>query len=252
MHWRRSKCEENEKLQQLSTIAENMYSHSKSLNVNDSSDNQLAVAMANDNCIIADLEFDCNNNPEGNLQHEMDLGHMLHYQVPSNNSQKQLSKTVNESRAAEFMLEGLEHVFDETVVEDDWIAETESNLNVGFNIEGDVFTIQSEEPFFPLPLINQHVTVMQQEQLATANEMVATGTAVTVPNETGTIYAPISMFKFKRVFTSEEYFMIKLCQICDKANVPHHIVDDVVDLLRECKQNNIKVQPELLRKRVHF
>jgi len=55
MHWRRSKCEENAKLQQLSTIAENMYSHSKSLNVNDSSDNQLAVAMANDNCIIADL-----------------------------------------------------------------------------------------------------------------------------------------------------------------------------------------------------
>jgi len=88
---------------------------------------------------------------------------MLHYQVPSNNSQKQLSKTVNESRAAEFMLEGLEHVFDETVVEDDWIAETESNLNVGFNIEDDVFTIQSEEPFFPLQLINQHVTVMQQE-----------------------------------------------------------------------------------------
>ncbi len=46
--------------------------------------------------------------------------------------------------------------------------------------------------------------------------------------------------------------MIKLCQICDKANVPHHIVDDVVDLLRECKINNVKVQPELLRKRVHF
>ncbi len=73
-----------------------------------------------------------------------------------------------------------------------------------------------------------------------------------MPNEFGTIYAPISMFEFKRVFTSEEYFMIKLCQICDKANVPHHIVDDDVDLLRECNHNNIKVQPELLRKRVHF
>jgi len=127
MHWRRSKCEANAKLQQLSTIAENMYCPPNSLNVNDLSDNQLDVAMANDDCIIADLEFDCNNKPEGYLQHEMELGHVLHYQVPSNNSQKQLSKTVNESRAAEFMLEGLEHVFDETAVEDDWIANTESN-----------------------------------------------------------------------------------------------------------------------------
>jgi len=118
------------------------------LNVNDSSDNQLSVALANDDCIIADLEFDCNNHPDGYLQDEMDLGHVfLHNQVPSNNSQKQLSKTVNESRAVEFMLEGLENVFDETVAEDDWIAETESNLNVGFNIDDDVFTIQSEELF---------------------------------------------------------------------------------------------------------
>ncbi len=51
---------------------------------------------------------------------------------------------------------------------------------------------------------------------------------------------------------SKEYFMIKLCQICDKANVPHHIVDDVVDLLRDCKRNNINIQPEHLRKSIHF
>jgi len=99
--------------------------------------------------------------------------------------------------------------------------------------------------------MNQHVVAMQHEQPATANE-IATGTATTMPNEFGIIYAPISMFEFKRVFTSEEYFRIKLRQICDKANVPHHIVDDVVDLLRECNQNKIKVQPELLRRRVHF
>jgi len=63
--------------------------------------------------------------------------------VPNNNSQKQLSKTVNESRAEELMLEGLENVFDGNIIEDDWIADTESNSNIGFDIDDDVFPIQS-------------------------------------------------------------------------------------------------------------
>jgi len=46
--------------------------------------------------------------------------------------------------------------------------------------------------------------------------------------------------------------MIKLCHIYDKANVPHHIVDDVIALLRECPINNIKIQPEKLLKRANF
>jgi len=46
------------------------------------------------------------------------------------------------------MLEGLDNVFDEIAVEDDDNAETESKLNVGYNIDDDVFTIQSGEPFF--------------------------------------------------------------------------------------------------------
>ena len=252
MHWRRSKCLENAKLQQLSTIAESMYCHSHSLNVNDLSDNQMTDALAKDDCFIADLEFDCDQQQDGYFQQQgLDLGHVMPYQLPNNSSQKQLSQTVDESRAIEFMLEGIDDVFDEIAAENDCNVETESNLNVGYNVDDDVFTIQSEEPFFPLPLNNPHVAAMQQEQPATASD-IATGTETAMTNENGTVYAPISMFEFKRVFTSEEYFMIKLCQICDKANVPHHIVDDVVDLLRECKQNNIKVQPELLRKRVHF
>jgi len=66
------------------------------------------------------------------------------------------------------------------------------------------------------------------------------------------LYAPLSQFEFHRNFTDEDFFMVKLCYICDKANVPHHIVDDVVDLLRECYKHNVTVQPDLLRKRVHF
>jgi len=68
----------------------------------------------------------------------------------------------------------------------------------------------------------------------------------------GPIYAPISKFQFHRPFSNGEFFMIKLCSLCDKANVPHHIVDDIVDLLRECQRKEIDVQPEQLCKRVHF
>jgi len=46
--------------------------------------------------------------------------------------------------------------------------------------------------------------------------------------------------------------MVKLCHICDKANVPHHVIDDIVSLLQECKINNIQLQPEKLLKRNNF
>jgi len=46
--------------------------------------------------------------------------------------------------------------------------------------------------------------------------------------------------------------MVKLCHICDKANVPHHIIDDIVDLMRECKINNMQIQPEKLLKQKNF
>jgi len=66
------------------------------------------------------------------------------------------------------------------------------------------------------------------------------------------LHAPLSGFDFCRNFTSEEYFMVKLCHICDKANVPHHVIDDIVCLLQECKINNIQLQPEKLLKRNNF
>jgi len=46
--------------------------------------------------------------------------------------------------------------------------------------------------------------------------------------------------------------MTKLCWICDKANIPDYIVDEIVNLMRECKKRNILVQPEYLLQRVHF
>jgi len=67
-------------------------------------------------------------------------------------------------------------------------------------------------------------------------------------NNNTILYGPLTQYEFMRNFMDDEYFMVKLCHICDKANVPHHVVDDVVDLLRECKINNMHLQPEKLLK----
>jgi len=69
----------------------------------------------------------------------------------------------------------------------------------------------------------------------------------------GTIIdAPLSHFNFQRHFSAEEYFMIKLCNICDKANVPHHVVDDIVNLLSECEDKDINFQTSKLHTRRYF
>jgi len=86
----------------------------------------------------------------------------------------------------------------------------------------------------------------------TVNGNVNTKVISNLAKQIGKIYAPVSMFPFFRPFTNDEFFMIKLCWICDKANVPHHIVDDIVNLLRECQKRNITIQPEHLLQRVHF
>jgi len=102
---------------------------------------------------------------------------------------------------------------------------------------------------FPLPPIVHDVNAnMQQAMIATTLRVETEPTNV---DTIGPIYAPISMLQFHRPFSKEEFFMIKLCSLCDKANVAHHIMDDIGDLLRECQRNEIDVQPEQLRKRVH-
>jgi len=107
----------------------------------------------------------------------MDLGQVFHYHVPNNNQQKQLSKTVHESRAEELMLEGLEDVFEDViVVKDGWIPDTESNINI------DSILMMMYLPFILRKIFN---TISQPtcysnatKQPATANEL-ATGTSTT-------------------------------------------------------------------------
>jgi len=130
------------------------------------------------------------------------------------------------------------------------LNENESTMNIGGYDSDDHFTINTETPFFPLPQLALDLNEVIEEQLVdgNANNKVIS----TLAKQIGKIYAPISMFEFYWPFSNEEFFMIKLCWICDKANVPHHIVDDIVNLLRECKKKNLSIKPEYLLQRVHF
>jgi len=50
----------------------------------------------------------------------------------------------------------------------------------------------------------------------TITHAIPTATASFMARNVGSIYAPINSFEFNRVFTNEEYFMVRLCQIFDK------------------------------------
>jgi len=83
-------------------------------------------------------------------------------------------------------------------------AETECNINMGDKRIYDLCTIWSEEFFFPLPSVIQNFASMHK-QPTTVNEVTA-GTASLEANHCGTNYAPMSMFRLRRVFTNEEIF----------------------------------------------
>jgi len=143
-------------------------------------------------------------------------------------------QTSTECSIFEHILEGMDELSIDNESNDDFPNETETLINVGHTMDDDQFTIEPKEQFFPLPSEVIHLT--NEIQQTTIANVMQTGTASVMAMNVGSLYAPINSFEFNRVFTNEEYFMVKLCQICDKANVPHHIVDDVVDLLRECQK----------------
>jgi len=99
----------------------------------------------------------------------------------------------------EYILQGIAEEFSPTFNEDVNANETLTNTNIG-NVE-----MPLEETIHQFPEID-HAKVGE------------------------VIDAPISHFNFQRNFSAEEYFMVKLCNICDKANVPHHIMDDIINL----------------------
>jgi len=171
----------------------------------------------------------------------------LAFAVPAATNNKE--RYTYECRIEEYIMQGIEDLSICNENEDNVDAENVSNVN---RYEGgnDEFTIESEQPFFPLPPIAHDVNARIQQSIMETTLTVPTDS--THVDKMEPIFAPLSMFEFHRPFSNEEFFMIKLCSLCDKANVPHHIVDDIVDLLRECQRNEIYIQPEQLRKRVHF
>jgi len=113
-----------------------------------------------------------------------------------------------------------------------------------------ILVLLNQKNLFPLPTIALDLNANLENQMI--NNSDSAQNIINNDHRLGPIYAPISMFLFHRPFTNEEYFMIKLCFLCNKANVPHHIVDDIVALLRDCKRHNIDFHPEQLLTGVHF
>jgi len=247
LHLRVSKCRNSVQLSQVTNVPKNICMPTQGYG-----DKETTQCESDVTSVIH------NSNSTSSVASRLSSGHRrymedLHYdqnavldEYFSNNA----PKTSTECRIYEHILEGMDELSSDNDNNDNNPNETETLINVGHTMDDDQFTIATEEQFFPLPSDVIHLT-NELQQTTIANVLQA-GTASVMALNVGSLYAPISSFDFNRVFTNEEYFMVKLCQICDKANVPHHIVDDVVNLLRECQRNNITVQPEHLRKRVHF
>ena len=126
--------------------------------------------------------------------------HVLH----THGSQKKKGiavPTVLDERIEEYILQGIAEEFHPTFNEDVISSETLKHIDV------ENVAVTMEKSVCQLPEI-ENAKVGQ------------------------VIDAPISHFNFQMHFSAEEFFMVKLCNICDKANVPHHVVDDVVNLLR--------------------
>jgi len=120
----------------------------------------------------------------------------------------------------EYIWQGIAEEFNPTFNEDLVNHETNTDMNIGDE------SFHSDENFFPIPDKTE----------------IKIGTVLDVP---------FSHYNFQRKF-SAEYFMIKLGNICEAANVPHHLVDDIVNVLRECDEKDIQFKPENLDLRQHF
>ena len=57
---------------------------------------------------------------------------------------------------------------------------------------------------------------------------------------------------FERNFTPEEFLMIKLTSLCDRANVPLHLVDSIVDVFQEAAAIGLNLTANHIRTRQYF
>jgi len=151
LHWRNSKCSEETNLKQLSTIPQSIYCPETKVVLNDVDIDELDTLAIDNDGIITDLEFDCDEQLYGYEPVEMKLRTVLHFDEHNSNSKVGYLKSVLESRAEELLLEGVEDDFDAIVLDDVVIGETESQINVGYNKNDDIFTIQTEEQFSLFP-----------------------------------------------------------------------------------------------------
>jgi len=116
---------------------------------------------------------------------EIDWYHVLEYH--DNYTRRRKNRTVLEERIEEYILQGIAEEFNPSFNEDFFASETATANNIGYD------GVTSESNLFPFSI----------------DDAVKVGSIID---------APLSHFNFQRHFNAEEYFMIKLCNICDKAN----------------------------------
>jgi len=56
---------------------------------------------------------------------------------------------------------------------------------------------------------------------------------------------PIEGDTFHRNFTLEEHFMINLCNICDEANTPLDLVDEIVGVIHDAQSNGLNMESNI-------
>jgi len=111
-------------------------------------------------------------------------------------------KYTYECRGEEYVMQGIEDLSICNENEDNVDAENVSNVN-RYQGGNDEFTIESEQPFFPLPPIAHDVNARIQ-QSAMESTLIVSKEATHV-DKMEPIFAPLSMFEFHRPFSNEEF-----------------------------------------------
>jgi len=117
LHWRNSKCAQETNLKKLSTIPQNIYFPETKEVLNDVAIDELYTLALDNDCIITDLEFDCDDKLSVVESVEMKLRKVLHFDEHNSNKKVGYLTSVLESRAEDVLLEGVKEDFDAIVLD---------------------------------------------------------------------------------------------------------------------------------------
>jgi len=177
---------------------------------------------------FAEESNECSENDLGNqLNKGIDWYEVLQSYKSQPKSGDVMGRGMYESNIEEYVLQEIEEEFIDNNNEDFGYNDNVSDINNDNMDMNDIDTLKTNEAPFGNEQPGNVDVIAKNENAKDGNSMI--------------LYAPLSSYEFHQIFTNEEFFMIKLCHICDQANVPHHIFDDVIELLRECLVKDMKI-----------